>query len=200
MAEELASLTEIREILAGEGRPPFSKETISAFVKEGMPKSGRGTYPVLRCLRWYVNRLRSSVQHRARETEDGEIVRLDEAERRLKLARAESEEMTLAERRKELMPVHLYEEMLTHLIQVTKQRFLNMPARLAAKLEGCTTAEIKALLSGSIRDALSELARKESENVKRRSDGARKPLIRAAKSIQRATKVRKGRKKSVERR
>lgn len=161
MKSKLVNRLQVRTALAGLGHEPLSDMAVSNFVAEGMPKAARGQYDLVECLVWYIGRLRTANQKRTQDDPDQDLPSLDKVERRLKKAKAESEEMTLAERRKELMPVHLHKETLTHLVQVTKQRFLNMPARLAQKLEGCTTAEIKALLSGSIRDALSELSRKE---------------------------------------
>ena len=90
---------------------------------------------------------------------------MDEVDIRMKKAKAELDELTLAECRGELMTVYQCEVELTHLAQVTKQRILNVPARLGPKLQDCSAIEIKALLSASLKDALSELVRKRPHYV-----------------------------------
>lgn len=159
MASELVALAEICRMLAGTGKEPVTKMTVSRFVSEGMPKASRGRYDGVACLMWYVARLRETVQLGDRETEDGKVVRLDEAQRRLTLAKAENEEMTAKERRGELLPLSLHIAEMAKLVTVTKQKFLNLPARIAPKLEGLSRNETKALLTASVKSALSDLAR-----------------------------------------
>lgn len=142
VSAELVPVGEIARLLAGDGHEALTRQAIGQFVAEGMPKAARGTYDPVTCLTWYVGRLRSAARSRKSEGEDGKQVSLDEVDIRLKTAKAESEEMSLAERRRELIPIHEHEVMLTSIVQVTKQRILNLPTRLAAKLEGLSTVEI----------------------------------------------------------
>lgn len=159
MPSRTVSASEIARILAGQGHDPLTKMAISQFVKEGMPKAARGMYDVSVCTYWYLGRLRTNVTRKATESADGKTLTLDEAQRRLTTAKAESEEMTLAVRRGELVPLAIHESTLTSLVQITKLRMLNLPSRLAPKLEGCSQSETKALLTAAIKDALAELAR-----------------------------------------
>ena len=180
MAGKSLSAKEICAHLAGAGHEPLTEMALSNFVKEGLPRASRGKYDLEACSFWYLGRLRTANQRRTAEVEgeDGKALpSLDHAERRLKIAKAESEEMTLAERRGELMPVHMHESMLVHLVAVTKQRMRNIAPRLAPKLEGCISIEIKALLNASIDAALTELSRKGASIAK---DHATEP--RPAKS------------------
>ncbi len=168
----------IRGLLAGEGHEPLSKMAISQFCADGMPKAARGMYDPMVCMTWYIGRLRTANQQRSVETEDGKVVRLDEAQRRLTLAKAENEEMTAKERRGELLPLSLHIAEMAKLVTVTKQKFLNLPARIAPKLEGLSRNETKALLTASVKSALSDLARPE-ENAADRPDTPTRRRARA---------------------
>ena len=159
------TIVDLCEFLSGAGHEPLTKMAISQFVSEGMPQAARGRYDLEACTFWYLGKLRTNAKRKLSEGPDGKTVSLDDAQRRLTLAKAESEELDLAERKSELVPLHLHESMLTHLVQITKQRILNIPSRLGSKLEGCTSIEIKALLTASLKDALAEIARKEASRV-----------------------------------
>jgi phage terminase Nu1 subunit (DNA packaging protein) len=160
MKVKAVGIEEICRLLAGTGNPPLARFTVSSFVRDGMPKAARGQYDPIACVHWYIGRLRTANQKRSSEGPDG--LSIDEAERRLKRAKAESEEMTLAERRRELIPMDEHQHMRSTLVRVTRQRFASVPTRLAPKLQGCTSIEIKALLNASLKDALSDLARRKA--------------------------------------
>lgn len=169
------TVLQICKLMAGIGMEPMTKQAISEFVKEGMPKAARGRYDPVICMGWYLARLRTVAKQRAGEGANGKVVSRDDAHRRLILAKAESEELTLAQRRGELIPIHQYEATLTHLVQITKQRILNIPARLGPKLQDCTAIEIKALLNASLKDALMEISRKEVPSVAKTEPDAAVP-------------------------
>jgi hypothetical protein len=117
-------------------------------------------------MRWYIARLRAAVQKRATESPDGEVVTLSEAQRRLTLAKAEREEMEIAQLRAELIPLSLYEARMAKLVTTTKARLLYLPARIAPNLVGLARAEIRASLEASMKDALRELAASERKPTK----------------------------------
>jgi hypothetical protein len=58
---ELVSATEIRRILAGQGKPPLSAAALADFVRDGMPRASRGMYDKRVCTHWYIGRLRTSL-------------------------------------------------------------------------------------------------------------------------------------------
>lgn len=153
------SIEEICSILAGEGREPFTKITITRFVQDGMPKASRGSYDPIACLRWYVGRLRDSAKKKQTESSDGSILTLDKEQIRLTAAKADNEEMTAAERRNTLLPIEIYRAEQAKMAQIVKLKFLNMPSRLAPKLESLTRNEIKALMTSAVKEVLTELAR-----------------------------------------
>lgn len=158
MIDEPVSLTQLREILAGEGNLPLSRETVSQYVAEGMPKLRRDLYPAMSCLRWYVRRLRAAVQQRATEGEDGKIIRLDEAQLRLILAKAKNEELTMHERTGTLVPLQVYEQELTRLVMTTRSGFLSLASRVSQSLDSVTKQEAKDIVDKAIRSVLQNLS------------------------------------------
>lgn len=159
MPAKTVSIEAICTILAGEGHEPLTKMAVSNFVKDGMPKSARAQYDPKACTHWYIGRLRTSVKRKETESEDGQRLSLDKEQIRLIGAKADNEEMTAAERRATLLPLEVYESQMAKLVQVVKMKFLNLPPRLAPKLEGLSRNEMKALLTAAVKDTLTELAR-----------------------------------------
>ncbi len=168
------NIKDLCRLLAGDGHEPLSEMAISQFVKDGMPKAARGTYDPLKCMPWYIGRLRTAAQARMGETKDGKIVALDEAQRRLTLAKAENEEMTAKERRGELVPLELHVAEQAKLATVVKQKMLNLPARIAPKLVDLSRNETKALLTAAVKAALSDLAKLEEHGADRADTKARR--------------------------
>ena len=159
MPVRTVSVKELCGILAGKGHESLTEMAVSKFVKDGMPKADRGRYDPEACLYWYVGRLRASAKKREAEGEDGSLLSLDKEQIRLTAAKADNEEMTAAERRGALLPLEVYEAEMAKMAQIVKLKFLNMPARLAPKLESLSRNEIKALMTAAVKDCLSELAR-----------------------------------------
>jgi phage terminase Nu1 subunit (DNA packaging protein) len=87
------------------------------------------------------------------------MLSLDKEQTRLTAAKADNEEMTAAERRATLLPLDVYESEMAKLAQIVKMKFLNLPSRLAPKIEGLSRNETKALLTAAVKDTLLELAR-----------------------------------------
>jgi phage terminase Nu1 subunit (DNA packaging protein) len=158
MSSKNVPVKKLCEILAGEGHEPLTEKTISVFVSEGMPKCARGTYDAMACLRWYVGRLRTSVRRKETETPDGTMMSLDKEQTRLIKAKADNEVMTVCERRRELIPLHVYESNMSRIVQTVKMKLLDFPSRLAPKLEGLTRAEAKALMLAMVKGVCADLA------------------------------------------
>ncbi|ADW70331.1 terminase small subunit, Nu1 [Granulicella tundricola] len=157
--QRLVSVTEIRTILAGKGHPMLSKQAITNFVKDGMPKRALGKYDRDECLAWYVGRLRTNVLKQETESRDGQVISLDKARARLVVAQAENEEMTALERKGKLIPLELYETEGSRWALLIKTNLLNLPSRLGPNLVGLTAPEIKALLNASMVEFLARLVK-----------------------------------------
>ncbi len=192
MPAKTVSAKEICQILAGDGHDPLTEMAVSKFVKDGMPKAARGTYDPVACMRWYIGRLRTSVKRKETETEDGTLLSLDKEQIRLTAAKADNEEMTAAERRNSLIPLEVYQAEQSKLVQIVKVKFLNLPARLAPKLESLSRNEIKALLNAAVKDTLTELAgQTDVDGATDEPPGVAAGPVRAASRPRRKSRARK---------
>lgn len=181
MATKTVSIEEICRVLAGEGHDPLTKQAVTNFVADGMPKAARGRYDPQACTHWYIGRLRTSVKRKETETPDGKTLSLDKEQIRLTAAKADNEEMTAAERRASLLPIDVYESQMAKLAQIVKMKFLNLPARLAPKLEALTRNEIKALLTAAVKDTLLELSRYSNVDTPSAADSS-KPAAKRSRA------------------
>jgi phage terminase Nu1 subunit (DNA packaging protein) len=192
MPVKTVTAKEVCRILAGDGHDPLTEMAVSKFVRDGMPKEARGTYDPVACMRWYIGRLRNSVKRKETETEDGSLLSLDKEQIRLTAAKADNEEMTAEERRNTLLPLEVYRAEQAKLVQVVKLKFLNLPSRLAPKLEALSRNEIKAQLTAAVKDTLTELAR--SNHVNDSSDepaSTKAPVKRSPARPRRKSRTRK---------
>lgn len=148
-------VTEICRILAGEGKPPLTPMRITQLVREGMPKAERGQYDPVRCMYWYLGKLRSHVEHK--EGEDG---RSTQGERkRLLKAQADREELELAKARQEIISITDHTKILGDLAVETRALVQAIPARAAADLVGeSSRVMIQAKLEKHCNFALTKLA------------------------------------------
>lgn len=135
--------------------------TVQRLVNEGMPKAAHGKYDLGACLLWYVRYLQAALEralgHRG-NGEDSLGKKLREERTGLIKAQREREELELAARREELIPVAIYEQEVATLFTVLQRRLLTMPARLAPHLEGENRTTIKARLDQAVRGDLTALA------------------------------------------
>lgn len=128
-----------------------SKSRIRQLVRDGLPKSGRNAYPMIACIRWYINYWKK----KAVSGEDD----LLKHKKRLLIAQAEKAQIEVKEKK----------QILIHIDDVTKQsarnmltirnRFLAMPPRLAQMLETTSTyAERLTMIDKEVKTALESLA------------------------------------------
>lgn len=159
MKSGLVSVGAICRVLAGKGNPALSRQAISNFVQQGMPKPARGKYDLMECIDWYLARLRAAVQRKETESEDGTLLSLDKERARLVKAQADNEEMTAAERRATLIPIEIYEDETARMVGIVKAQLLNLPSRVSAKLDGLSRVESKALINVAVKQVLNDLAK-----------------------------------------
>lgn len=155
---ELVSATEIRRILAGQGKPPLSAAALADFVRDGMPRAARGLYDKRACTYWYIGRLRTSLLEKRSTDGNGNVASLSLEQKRLMKARADNEEMTANERRGVLMPTRMAEEYkAAHRKVVTNK--VGTLARRIGNLADLQTYEVKAKMMSAVKSILHELAR-----------------------------------------
>lgn len=151
----LVGISEICNLLAGDGKPPLTPMRITQLVREGMPKTDRGQYDPARCMYWYIGKLRGHVGHK--EGEDGSSTQ-GERKGLLKVQRAR-EELALAKDLGQVMEVRQHELILADMVLDTKARVMAVAPRAAPDLVGETSrVMIQAKLEKHLKEALHQLA------------------------------------------
>jgi phage terminase Nu1 subunit (DNA packaging protein) len=158
MEGKTVTVTELCRLLAGVDHEPLTRMAITQFVADGMPKAARGKYDETACMHWYIGRLRDSTKRKESENPDGSLTSLEDERKRLTAAQANLGELDLAERTGKLIPLEIYETRIATFVATTKTALLNLPARLAGRVEGMSKAEAKAFIGAAVRACLSELA------------------------------------------
>jgi len=124
---------------------------IQQLAKEGMPKSGRASYPLKECVRFYVSYLQSLAEEYSSESITAEKLRLTRAQARraeVEAAKAEGAALEAEQVRHESMI----------LAGEIKEAFLALDGRLAPKLVGKSAGEIKLIIGDAVAEALNEVA------------------------------------------
>lgn len=152
-------INEICRVLAGEGNPPLTPERIRQLVNEGMPKAGRNEYDAVRCMFWFLGKMRRAVAHRETENEDGSSSGIRAERKRLLKTQADREELELAQLRREMVTVEDWEKATADLVTTAKARILAVPARVAPRVVGETNRVlVQGMIEKELKTALGELA------------------------------------------
>jgi phage terminase Nu1 subunit (DNA packaging protein) len=154
-------IEEICRVLAGHGNPPLTPERVRQLVNEGMEKDGHGKYDAVRCMFWYLGKVRRMVSHKETENDDGSSSGIRGERRRLLSAQADTAEMELAKARAETISMEDHVRILSELVQETKGRMMSIPARAAADVVGETSrVMVQAKIEKRVREAMAHLAEK----------------------------------------
>ncbi len=159
---------------------------VRQLVEIGMPHNARGKYDLYQCVKWYALYLQELLRRK-------EFAK-DKERERLTRIKADLGELELGKARGELIPIALYEELVTGHVMAARQRLLILPSRIAPQLEGEDRATIKTKLDQAVRGALTALSTEGNEDGNRRSQPgspAKDPRNRkvAEKSVGAATKA-----------
>lgn len=157
----------------------LTKSRLYQLIEGGMPRTARGKYDLYQCVRWYALYLQEALRRK-------EFSKNKEQER-LTRVKADLGELELAKVRAELIPIALYQELVSNHVMVARRTFLVLPSRIAPQLEGKDRASIKAKLDQAVHGALTALSQGENgpeveEQKKRRDDGRRFPARAPARS------------------
>ena len=145
--------------LALSGLVGLTTRRLGQLAAEGMPKDGRGEYPLAAAIQWLMAYWRT----RAKGTP------LNDARRRKVEADASRSEMELAKRRGELAPIAVLAQAHGEACTRIRTRLRAIPSKIAPEAQRAkTVAEVRVVLQREIDDALTELA-----------EAARKALGRA---------------------
>lgn len=145
-------------MLAGDGNEPITKPRITQLVKDGMPIVGRNQYDPVRCMYWYIGKLRRSVKSRKTENVDGTSSSVEEERKRLLREQADAAAMDNAVKRGELVEIGHVEKRVTDMLVNLKARIQAVPSRVAPKVVGETNRVlIQGTISKEINQALTDL-------------------------------------------
>ena len=157
---------ELCRLLAGEGNPPITAAMVSKLVADGMPQIARGKYDGVRCMYWYLGRLRRSVKRRGTENEDGSDSSISDERKRLLRAQADIAEIELAKANGDLLSIADWEAAASDLVAGAKARLMAIPARLAPRVVGEQNQVVVQLaIEKAIHEALEELSKYEHERM-----------------------------------
>lgn len=124
---------------------------VQQLAKEGMPKSARGDYDEVACLRWYVKHLQDKMASGATRP-DGEM----SGRERFDTAKAEMAELDLAAKRAQVLTVADYELAMTALINPARHELLAIEARLRPSIGAEAAARCGAEIRRSLRSLIQE--------------------------------------------
>lgn len=132
--------------------------TIDRWVADDMPKrsiSGRAQYAWHDCLKWWEAKVRAD-ERATRHAGGDEDKKTEMAELRLRelRAKAEEEELNLAHRRGELVPLEFMRKEFERIARSLRARLLSIPSSWAARLGACTSTVDRQLM---LQDAVNEL-------------------------------------------
>jgi len=151
-------IKEICRVLAGDGNQPLTPERIRQLVNEGMPKSGRNEYDAVRCMFWYLGKVRRMVSHKETENADGSASGIRAERKRLLKVQADREELELAQLQGRLVAVEDWEKATADIVAAAKARLLAVPARVAPRVLGETSrVMVQGLIEKEIKEALQAL-------------------------------------------
>ena len=149
---------EICRVLAGDGNPPLTPERIRQLVNEGMPKAGRNEYDAVRCMFWYLGKVRRMVSHKETENADGSASGIRSERKPLLKGQADREERNLPRLGGEMVTVEDWEKGTADIVAAARARLLGVPAGGAPRALGETSGVlVQGIIEKEIKEALQAL-------------------------------------------
>ena len=103
-----------------------TRARIRQLTKDGMPKNGRNRYPMIACIRWYIKFWKDKANQ-------GDVA-LARYKKRLAKAQAESAEIDLKAKKKEMLPAADVEKDAFNMARQTRDAMLSIPDRISDQL------------------------------------------------------------------
>ncbi len=139
------SAAELREAFGG-----ISRQTLSEYVKAGMPKLKRGRYDLQECWKWRWEHFKP---------EEGGGTLSDER-KRLVITQRQLKELQLKRENAAVVEVAAVFSLIDRLVGATKEKLLGLPTRIAVQVLACAgPTQARDLLDLEIRQVLTELSR-----------------------------------------
>jgi len=123
----------------------LTPQRVNQLVPEGMPRSGRGRYPLGECMAWYIRYLQAALKNRSTDDGSGKLSHL--TSERIATARAQREaiETRNAQARGELVLASDVREVLDLKQANLKEALRGLPSRFRKQLEGLNGQAIEDL-------------------------------------------------------
>ncbi|MBN2320896.1 MAG: hypothetical protein JXR49_17585 [Acidobacteria bacterium] len=153
-----------------------SERQVGRFVSMGMPKTGRGSYDRLQCLRWYARKLKKDREEIEKKKAPGGLYH---EKVRVARAKADLREMEASRMRSSLVPVDICQRNIDIQFAVVRKAFLPVAAQIASQLVGLNRMKIRELLHKRLCEILLRLSTGEDfekalyGRVRSRQPGAR---------------------------
>jgi hypothetical protein len=149
----MGSLVNIEELSA---HLNLGKRRVQGLIALGIiARPTKGRFDVLDSLKRYIVYLQNAA---ARRESLGGGAAVQAARAQLLSTRTEDAQISLAERRGELIPISVFAERMGAMISTARQQLLQLPARVAPSLEGENRAVIKDKLTRAVNAALVSLS------------------------------------------
>jgi phage terminase Nu1 subunit (DNA packaging protein) len=142
---------------------PRRVQQLVAEKPEGLPKEGRGRYDIDKVLDWYIAKLERQL---AGESDEEGSIGYNKERARDRAAAADLRELSLAERRGQLIAIPDVEKAMTDLVVSTKAAILSVPGRVALSLVGSDAGAIREKLEHELEAALSKLSGRQLDTNK----------------------------------
>lgn len=135
---------------------------VHLLAKEGtLIRAGRGEYPVLENVRKYCERLRKASYPKMGPAGDADY---EKSRARLTAAKADSEEIKLAQLQGKVVEVEAVERVWNGMVSIAKTRILGVPSKIAPRLKGKKDpAEIQSIIENALHETLQSLSEYENE-------------------------------------
>lgn len=143
----------------------LTERRLLQLVQEGMPKSDKGSYPLVACVHFYIDFLNSKVGNHSQTL----------GQEKLKLMREKAERAALENQklRNKVIDIDGITQQVMDLMQRLRDGLMAIPGRLCNELVGKTNVEIRQALDMEIKQVLNGIAEKletmaddtQSENV-----------------------------------
>jgi len=129
----------------------ITEQRLGQLVKEGMPKNGRGKYPLAGCVQWFL-------EYWKKRANAGDLI--DQARARKLRTEARLFEIKLAEAEGKVCTLETIEAAWVDIITAARAKFLSLPNKMAPFLAAENSIPAcEAVIEKGVHEALSELAR-----------------------------------------
>ena len=131
----------------------LSTQRVQMLAKHGMPKHARGKYPLIACVRFYIDYLRKQLEEHASEALLQEKIRLVRA-------RARIEEIKAKQIEENSIEIEAAKQEMLRLVNFIREELLNLPGQLAIELENKNAAQAKKILKTRLQESMNRIAAK----------------------------------------